>query len=66
MKKMGVNIKLAKIDADAEEEVQVPFGIEGYPTVLLFLEGVNVMSIPYNYERRACNIIKWLKEWIKF
>lgn len=66
LKRMGVSLTLAKIDADREKEVQEPFKIDGYPTILLFLDGMKTMSIPYEYERKAKNLIQWLREWIIF
>lgn len=66
MRRLRGNVLLAKIDADLHKGVQEPFGIEGFPTVLLFLNGTKAMSIPYDYERKACNIIQWLREYINF
>eukprot|EP00270_Netrium_digitus_P007482 TRINITY_DN2182_c0_g1_i2.p1 TRINITY_DN2182_c0_g1~~TRINITY_DN2182_c0_g1_i2.p1 ORF type:complete len:540 (-),score=187.34 TRINITY_DN2182_c0_g1_i2:173-1792(-) len=63
IKEEGLNIVLAKIDADNTENKQLAqsFGVHGYPTLKIFRKGV---SEPMEYEgpRDADGIVKYLKK----
>ncbi|KAL2654133.1 hypothetical protein R1flu_022261 [Riccia fluitans] len=50
---------LAKIDATAEDELAQKFDIEGYPTLIFFLDGVHR---PYKGQRQKDEIVAWIKK----
>lgn len=61
--KQKSNVVLAKIDASSDENevVQEIYNISGFPTILLFKNGVTKPEIEYNGNRTADKFIKWLK-----
>lgn len=54
----GESVMLAKVDATEEAELAQKYEVQGYPTVLFFIDGVHK---PYNGERNKDAIISWIK-----
>ncbi|CAG0919775.1 unnamed protein product [Notodromas monacha] len=53
-------IKLAKVDATQEEELSKSYGVTGFPTLMLFLNGVKVEE--YQGPRNAHSIAEYMRE----
>jgi len=58
-KQEGKQVRLAKVDCTVEEEICKNFGIEGFPTLLIFMEG---KPSEYTGGRTANTIIGWVKK----
>ncbi|KAL7612115.1 protein disulfide isomerase-like 1-4 [Lactuca sativa] len=52
-------VALAKMDAGEETELAQKYNVEGYPTVLFFIDGVHK---PYNGARNKDAIVTWVKK----
>ncbi|CAK9227481.1 unnamed protein product [Sphagnum jensenii] len=51
-------VPLAKVDATQHDELGSKYGVQGYPTILFFIDGVNK---PYKGLRTRDEIVKWVK-----
>eukprot|EP00271_Cylindrocystis_brebissonii_P008199 TRINITY_DN22210_c0_g1_i1.p1 TRINITY_DN22210_c0_g1~~TRINITY_DN22210_c0_g1_i1.p1 ORF type:complete len:596 (+),score=161.63 TRINITY_DN22210_c0_g1_i1:237-2024(+) len=52
------NVRLAKVDATRETELAEEYGVEGFPTIMFFIDGV---SYPYNKGRTSADIVAWVR-----
>ncbi|BBN10896.1 protein disulfide-isomerase A1 [Marchantia polymorpha subsp. ruderalis] len=50
---------LAKVDATLEDDLAQKFDIEGYPTLIFFIDGVQK---PYSGQRQRDAIVEWVKK----
>ncbi|KAL2938321.1 Protein disulfide isomerase-like 1-4 [Bienertia sinuspersici] len=59
LKSEGVNAVLAKVDATEENELAHQFDVQGFPTVLFFIDGEHKV---YNGQRTKDAIVTWIKK----
>ncbi|KAH9617278.1 hypothetical protein KSS87_004503 [Heliosperma pusillum] len=59
LKDEGVDVVLAKIDATDENEVAHQFDVQGFPTVLFFVDGHHTT---YSGQRTKEGIVTWIKK----
>ncbi|CAO2812962.1 unnamed protein product [Amaranthus hypochondriacus] len=59
LKSDGVNVVLAKVDATEENELAHQYDVQGFPTVLFFVDGEHK---PYNGQRTKDAIVTWIKK----
>ena len=57
LKESGSAVKLAKIDATVEKDLAQKFGVQGYPTLLWFVNGEKT---DYKGGRTADTIVSWI------
>ncbi|KAL3701898.1 hypothetical protein R1sor_019920 [Riccia sorocarpa] len=50
---------LAKVDATVEDELAQKFDVEGYPTLVFFVDGVHR---PYKGQRQKDDIVEWVRK----
>ncbi|TQD71292.1 hypothetical protein C1H46_043176 [Malus baccata] len=55
----GEDVVLAKVDATEENELSQEYGIEGFPTIFFFIDGVHK---PYTGQRTKEGIVTWIKK----
>uniref|UniRef100_A0A2N9HVL3 Protein disulfide-isomerase n=1 Tax=Fagus sylvatica TaxID=28930 RepID=A0A2N9HVL3_FAGSY len=55
----GENVALAKVDATEENDLAQQYDIQGFPTVLFFVDGVHK---PYTGQRTKDGIVTWIKK----
>ncbi|KAH0997125.1 hypothetical protein GBA52_020989 [Prunus armeniaca] len=55
----GENVILAKVDSTEENELSQDYGVEGFPTVFFFIDGVHK---PYTGQRTKEGIVTWIKK----
>ncbi|XP_050160342.1 protein disulfide isomerase-like 1-4 [Malus sylvestris] len=55
----GEYVILAKVDAIKENELSQEYGIEGFPTIFFFIDGVHK---PYAGQRTKKGIVTWIKK----
>ncbi|KAJ7947808.1 Protein disulfide-isomerase [Quillaja saponaria] len=55
----GENVVLAKVDATEENELSQEYDVQGFPTVLFFIDGVHK---PYTGQRTKDAIVTWIKK----
>eukprot|EP01094_Clydonella_sp_ATCC50884_P022101 TRINITY_DN5010_c0_g1_i1.p1 TRINITY_DN5010_c0_g1~~TRINITY_DN5010_c0_g1_i1.p1 ORF type:complete len:478 (+),score=195.74 TRINITY_DN5010_c0_g1_i1:32-1465(+) len=53
---------LAKVDCTEEQELAARFGIRGYPTLKLFVNGNAAQPKEYNAERTAAGLVSFLRK----
>jgi len=58
-KETGSDVRLIKVDATAETELADRFQVQGYPTLLWFVNGINS---EYEGPRTANGIVEWIEE----
>lgn len=54
-----VDVVLAKIDATKENQLAKHFDVQGFPTILFFVDGEHM---PYNGQRTKEGIVTWIKK----
>ena len=59
LKEAGSDAKLAKIDATVEQELAKKFGVQGYPTLLWFVNG---QKSDYKGGRTSETIVEWINK----
>lgn len=59
LKSDGVDVVLAKVDATEENELAHQFDVQGFPTVLFFVDGEHKT---YNGQRTKEAIVTWIKK----
>jgi|LauGreDrversion4_2_1035121.scaffolds.fasta_scaffold66222_3 protein disulfide isomerase len=59
LKEAGSDAKLAKIDATVEQELAKKFGVQGYPTLLWFVNG---QKSDYKGGRTSDTIVEWINK----
>lgn len=59
LKSDGVDVVLAKIDATEESELSNKYDVQGFPTVLFFVDGDHKS---YSGERTKDGIVSWIKK----
>ena len=59
LKEEGIDAKLAKIDATVEQELGKKFGVQGYPTLLWFVNG---QKSDYKGGRTSETIVEWINK----
>lgn len=52
-------MKLAKIDCDAHSDIKSKYGVQGFPTLIFFLNG---QEIKYNGQRSKDFMVNWLSK----
>ncbi|KAB1226373.1 Protein disulfide isomerase-like 1-4 [Morella rubra] len=55
----GEDVALAKVDATEENELAQEYDVQGFPTVLFFVDGVHK---PYTGQRNKDAIVTWIKK----
>ncbi|RXH83664.1 hypothetical protein DVH24_005917 [Malus domestica] len=55
----GEDVVLAKVDATEENELSQEYGVEGFPTIFFFIDGVHK---PYTGHRTKEGIVTWIKK----
>lgn len=55
------NMRLAKVDAIEEKELAEEFEVQGYPSVILFVDGDRKQPKDFKGERSVEGIIHWMK-----
>ncbi|KAM1099934.1 hypothetical protein ACFX15_006236 [Malus domestica] len=55
----GEDVVLAKVDATEENELSQEYGVEGFPTIFFFIDGVHK---PYTGQRTKEGIVTWIKK----
>ncbi|CAK9218504.1 unnamed protein product [Sphagnum jensenii] len=53
------DVPLAKVDATIHAELAQKFGVQSYPTILFFIDGI---PKPYTGERESDGIVMWVKK----
>ncbi|CAM6008438.1 unnamed protein product [Sphagnum balticum] len=53
------HVPLAKVDATIHAELAQKFGVQSYPTILFFIDGI---PKPYTGERESDGIVMWVKK----
>ena len=58
-----MNVFFGSVDATIEEELANEYGVQGFPTVILFIDGERIV---YKKDRISTEIVKWLEKKICF
>ncbi|KAF7667182.1 hypothetical protein LDENG_00072730 [Lucifuga dentata] len=61
LKKEESVMRLAKVEVTEEVELAEEFEIQGFPTLMLFINGDRKQPVDYTGKRTAESIIKWMK-----
>ncbi|XP_048538343.1 protein disulfide isomerase-like 1-4 isoform X2 [Triticum urartu] len=57
----GLDVALAKVDATQDRDLARAHGVDGYPTVLFFVDGVS-RHFPYYGERTKDAMVSWISQ----
>lgn len=55
----SIGVFLAKVDATGETELAQQYGVQGYPTIIFFVDG---NAKPYSHHRTSEAIVTWVKK----
>ncbi|XP_072458015.1 protein disulfide-isomerase A2 [Notamacropus eugenii] len=61
LKNESSELKLAKVDGPAEQDLVVEFGVTGYPVLKFFQDGDRSQPVEFTGPREAEGIVRWLK-----
>ncbi|KAM9857117.1 protein disulfide-isomerase A2 [Aulostomus maculatus] len=61
LKKEGPVMRLAKVDATEEKELAEEFGVGGFPTLKLFVNGDRKKPVDFTGKRSLKGIVQWMK-----
>jgi len=59
LKASGIDVPLAKVDATEHKELGTKYGVQGFPTLKWFVNGV---AQEYNGGRTEATIVNWIKK----